>query len=56
MDAALHAADDWWHSLDDERRVRLWRWLADQASISAGDFPVAGQFEIPFPPERKVTR
>ncbi len=45
------AADDWWHGLPPERRIRLFQWLTETAPHTE----VAGQLEIPIPRARGLT-
>lgn len=53
MDSEARAADDWWHSQEPARRIRLFRWLADH--LHAEHLPAEGQLEMPYPSDRKVS-
>lgn len=48
MDAA-RAADEWWHTLPEERRLRIFGWLGPKEPTH---HPVEGQYEIPIPAPR----
>ncbi|MCQ4119858.1 hypothetical protein [Rhodococcus tibetensis] len=45
MNDAARAADEWWHTLPDDRRAQIHRWVDPPTT---GPPPVAGQYELPI--------
>ncbi|MEZ5152092.1 hypothetical protein [Rhodococcus zopfii] len=44
---AAAAADAWWDSLPEERRIAFHRWLG--RTVHHTDLPTAGQLDLPLP-------